>query len=78
MHVRLRRARQCQVDGVAYRLSPLQSARGNGIAENDGLSAQHLAGGTQRNENRAFVGITEMGLSAEGLFAAHVLTFSNF
>jgi hypothetical protein len=31
--------------GGVYRLSPLESAEGNGIAENDGSSAQHLAGG---------------------------------
>jgi hypothetical protein len=59
-----------------YRLWPLESAEGNGIAENDESSAQRLAGGN--GTGTAFADITKVGLGAEGLLNAHVLTFSDF
>jgi hypothetical protein len=45
-------------------LSPLESAEGNGIAESDGLSVQHLAVGKGTGYHKN----TKLGLSAEGLF----------
>jgi hypothetical protein len=58
--------------GIAYRLLPLQIARGDGIAEKRWIVSAPFSG-RQRNGNGAFAGITEIGLSAERLFIT--LTF---